>query len=137
MGKTLGAILTIGAAVAINVIPGAGQVISGTIFGGLSAITGTVGIAASAALTFSQVAALAITVGVTTAGLQSLGGVLGLGPSSQKPDTTETALKTSRPPRVSAYGQSRLYGAFILYETATDGTAVDVYAIHDLSLIHI
>lgn len=137
MGKTLGAIIAIGAAVAINVIPGAGQVISGTIFAGLASVTGTVGLAASAALTFSQVAALAITTGLTINGLQSLGGVLGLGPSAPKPDTTETALKTSRPPRTSAYGVTRLYGAYILYETATDGTAIDVYAIHDGQLTEI
>lgn len=56
---------------------------------------------------------------------------LGLGQSVPKPETTERALKQPRPPRVSAYGRSRLYGAYVLFETASDGTAVDVYAVHD------
>lgn len=60
-----------------------------------------------------------------------LGDLLGINPKGPKPPTTETPLKTSRPPRVSAYGISRLYGAYVLYETASDGTAVDVYAVHD------
>lgn len=54
-----------------------------------------------------------------------------LTPGAPKPDTVDTPIKTSRPPRVSAYGRSRLYGAYILYETAPNGSAVDVYAIHD------
>lgn len=109
MGKTLTSILTIAAAIAVNVIPGVGQFLSAAIG--------------------STLATVAITA-VTIAGLQSSLGLLGLGPSSPKPDTTETAIKTSRPPRVSAYGRSRLYGAWALYETASDGTAVDVYAVH-------
>jgi len=48
-----------------------------------------------------------------------------------KPETGETAIKTSRPPRVSAYGRMRLYGAWVVYETATNGTAVDIFVIHD------
>lgn len=83
--------------------------------------------------------AAAVGAGITAAGAGTLfsgaseivSGVLGLGPSSQKPDTAETAIKTPRPPRVSAYGASRLYGAYILFETADDGTAVDVFAVHD------
>lgn len=55
---------------------------------------------------------------------------LGLGQSVPKPETTERSVKQPRPPRVSAYGRSRLYGAYALYETASDGTAVDVYAVH-------
>ncbi|AIT81592.1 hypothetical protein [Novosphingobium pentaromativorans] len=137
MGKTVGAIISVGLAVAVNVIPGVGQAISGAIFGGLSAVTGTVGLAASAALTFSQVAAFALTTGLTINGLQTVGGILGLGPSAPKPDQAETAIKNSRPPRVSAYGTSRLYGAYILYETAPDGAAVDVYAVHDGELTQI
>lgn len=52
-------------------------------------------------------------------------------PGAGKPDTTVTAIKTSRPPRVSAYGVCRLYFAYALYETASNGTAVDVGAVHD------
>lgn len=54
-----------------------------------------------------------------------------LTPGAPKPDTVDTPIKTSRPPRVSAYGRSRLYGAYVLYETAPNGAAVDVYAVHD------
>lgn len=54
-----------------------------------------------------------------------------LTPGAPKPDTVESAIKTSRPPRVSAYGRSRLYGAYVLYETAGNGSAVDVYAVAD------
>lgn len=109
MGKTLGSILAIGAAIAVNVIPGVGQALSAAI---------------------GSTLATAVISSVTLYGLQA-GVSLIAGGSSQKPDTTETAIKTSRPPRVSAYGTSRLYGAYALYETASNGTAVDVYAVHD------
>ena len=110
MGKTLGNILAVAAAIAVNVIPGVGQALS-------AAIGATLATAAISA--------------VTLYGLQSGVSLLGLGPGAPKPDTTETAIKTSRPPRVSAYGRSRLYGAYALYETASNGTAVDSYAVHD------
>ncbi len=126
MGKTLGAIITIGAAIAINVIPGAGQAISGTIFGGLSAVTGTVGTLASAAFTISQIAPVALTL----AGLSSIQGLL-FSPKIPKPDTASTGIRTPIPPRVSAYGETRLYGACVLYETSSNGTAIDVWAVHD------
>ena len=51
--------------------------------------------------------------------------------SSQKPEQTTTALKTERPPRVSAYGRVKLFGAYILFDTAPDGTAVDAWAFHE------
>ncbi|NBC37370.1 hypothetical protein GTZ99_12495 [Novosphingobium sp. FSY-8] len=54
-----------------------------------------------------------------------------LGGSAQKPETTEGSIKNQRPPRVSAYGRSRLYGAYVLYVTSSNGTAIDIYAIHD------
>lgn len=112
MGKTLGSILTVAAAVAVNVIPGVGQFLSASI--GLSAT-----------------AASSVVSAVTFAGIASAAGLLGLGPSAPKPDTADTPIKTARPPRVSAYGRSRLYGAYAFYDTAPDGTAVDVYAIAD------
>ena len=140
MGKTVVGILTIGAAIAVNFIPGVGQVISGALGAAFSgtAIGGGVtafGFAAAQAVTG------ALTLGITAFGLQSLGGLLGLGPNAPKSDTASTAIKTSRPPRVSAYGTMRLYGAYILYETAdavspnpfgnARGMAVDGYAVHD------
>lgn len=110
MGKTLGSILAVAAAVAVNVIPGVGQFLSAAI---------------------GSTLATAVISSVTLYGLQAGVSLLGLGPSGPKPETTETAIKTSRPPRVSAYGIGRLYGAYTLYETAPNGTAVDVYAVHD------
>lgn len=123
MGRTLGAILTIGAAVAINVIPGVGQAISGAIVGALGGTFAAYGVA----VTVVQ----ALTLGLTVAGVQAAGGLLGLGPNIPRPDTATTAIKTSRPPRVSGYGISRLYGAYVLYETSPHGEAIDVHAVHD------
>lgn len=130
MGKTLTSIITIGVAVGINVIPGVGQVISGTLGAALSgtAIGGGVTAFGYAA---SQVIVGAITLGVTAAGIQSAASLLGLGPSIPKPDTTQTSIRVSRPPRVSAYGINRLYFAYILYETTQNGVTVDVGAVHE------
>lgn len=129
MGKTLGAILTIGAAIAINVVPGIGQAISGAIVGTLGGTFAAYGVAVTAVQ--------ALTLGLTVAGVQSLGGVLGLGPNAPKADTSATAIKTSRPPRYAAYGECRLYWAYALYETASDGTAIDVGAVHDGKLTQV
>lgn len=52
-------------------------------------------------------------------------------PKGPKPEQQERAIKTPLPPRVSAYGTVRLYGAYILYETNEDGYAVDVWAYHE------
>lgn len=127
MGKTLTSIIAVGAAIAINVVPGVGTAISTSIIGGLYGA----GVAAGTAVTIGYAVTSALTLGVTAYGLQAGANLLGLGPSMPKPDTTVTAIKTSRPPRVSAYGVSRLYGAYSLYETASNGTAVDVLAVHD------
>ena len=109
MGKSLGTILAISAAIAVNVIPGVGQALSAVIGSTLTS---------------------AIFASITIYGVQA-GVSLVAGSSVPKPDTTETAIKTARPPRVSAYGRSRLYGASVLYETASNSTAVDVYAVHE------
>lgn len=50
--------------------------------------------------------------------------------SAAKPEQTETAIKTERPPRVKGYGTTRRYGASLLYESAR-GHTVDVWAFHD------
>lgn len=57
--------------------------------------------------------------------------------STPRPDTASTAIKTARPERVSQYGSGRLYGAYALYETAEDGTAIDVFAVHDGELTEV
>lgn len=104
-------------------------------------------LAGSAALIATGVGAAAgLALFGTTAGL-SLGGIglgtlltasaalaaagnffSGLGQRAPRPDTTETGIKTPLAPRVDAFGISRLYGASILFETASEGTTVDVYA---------
>jgi hypothetical protein len=52
-------------------------------------------------------------------------------PKGPKPEQQERSVKTTLPPRVSAYGKVRLYGAYILYVTSEDGYAVDAWAFHD------
>lgn len=52
-------------------------------------------------------------------------------PKGPKPEQQERAIKTALPPRVSAYGTVRLYGAYILYDTNEDGYAVDAWAFHE------
>lgn len=71
-----------------------------------------------------QLASAAILVGaaVVSAGLNALFA------GSQKPETTKRTIKEPIPPRVYAYGRSRLFGANALYQTASDGATVDVYA---------
>lgn len=123
MGKTLGNIIAVGFAIGINFVPGVGQAISGAIVGALGGTFTAAGIA-SAVVSTLQLGSLAV-------GLQSGASLLGLGPSLPKPDTAVTAIKTPRPPRVSAYGIGRLYFAYTLFETADNGTAVDVGAVHD------
>lgn len=72
-----------------------------------------------------QIASAAILIG--TAAL----GAIVAGLNKPKPETAEGSIKSPIPPRVRAYGRSRLFGYYILFETAGNGTAVDVYAIHD------
>jgi hypothetical protein len=52
-------------------------------------------------------------------------------PKGPKPEQQERAIKTALPPRVSAYGTVRLYGAYILFATNEDGYATDAWAFHD------
>lgn len=46
-------------------------------------------------------------------------------------ETQASSIKVPRPARVSAYGESRLFMAYALFETGTNGYAVDVGFIHD------
>lgn len=68
-----------------------------------------------------SIAAYQVTNAVTTAAFAK----------TPRPAQTGTALKTERPSRISGYGRNRLFGAYVLYETAEDGTAVDVWAFHE------
>ncbi|MET3710419.1 hypothetical protein ABIC65_001099 [Sphingomonas trueperi] len=73
-----------------------------------------------------QLASAAILIGSAVAGSIIAG--LDRGP---KPETQSSSIKQPRPPRVSAYGVSKLAMAYVLYETGTNGYAVDVGAVHD------
>ena len=84
MGKTLVRVLSVTAAIGVNLIPGVGQLLS---------------------LAFAA---------VTAYGVQSAAGLLGLGPSAPKPQTSESAIKSPRPERVSAYGYRRGYASVIV-----------------------
>lgn len=107
------------AAIAVNIFPGIGQFISAQLV--------AIGVGVQTAASIASF----ITLTVTSVGIQAGLSLLGLGPSAPKPDTTVTNIKTPRPPRVSGYGISRLYGAYILFETAETGQAVNVLAVHD------
>jgi len=48
-----------------------------------------------------------------------------------KPDNQNQSQKQPIPPRTYAYGRSRLHPYFALYDTAENGTTVDVYAFAD------
>jgi len=111
MGKTLSSILNIVTSPLSIIDKDLGNLVSGAALVAIGVATG-------------NPALIALGLSRFTAGVQGL-------LSNSKPATTETAIKVSRPPRVSAYGTSRLYGAYICYETAEDGTAVDVFAVHD------
>ncbi|OGT55474.1 MAG: hypothetical protein A3E01_09200 [Gammaproteobacteria bacterium RIFCSPHIGHO2_12_FULL_63_22] len=127
MGK-IGRIALVVAAVAVNVIPGVGQAISGAIVGALGGTFAAYGIAVTA---LQAVSLLGFAVGLGMVG--SL-----FAPSAPKPEPAERQVKTSTPLRNYIYGRRRSYGALVLFETATDGTAVDVIAFADgrVSAVH-
>lgn len=52
-------------------------------------------------------------------------------PKGPKPEQQERSVRTPIPPRVSAYGRVRLWGAYALFVTSEEGQAVDVWAFHD------
>lgn len=83
------------------------------------------------ALQIVSVAALFIPGGQPVAALAALALQTLFKPKGPKPEQQERSIKTALPPRVSAYGRVKLYGAYILFETNEDGQAVDVWAFHD------
>jgi hypothetical protein len=124
MGKTIGKIVTIAGIVALA------YVTAGT---ALAVIGG--GLPLGAAL-FGTIEALgyATGLGALAVGGLAVGGlatITGLGPSIPKPDTSVTAIKSPLPPRVAAYGRSRLYGAYTIFTTSGGGVAIDVYVFLD------
>lgn len=117
MSKTIGSILSFAGAAAL-VASGVGAVAGGALFASAGGFS-IAGISTSALLTAST---------ALTAVGSLVGGLAGTG---FKAEQTSTALRTERPPRVSAYGRLKLFGAYNLYETASDGAAVDGWAFHD------
>lgn len=75
MSKTIGSIIAVGAAIAVNVIPGVGQALSAFMIGGITAA--------------GAVTAVGLSVALSTAG-----SVL-TGSPSQKADTTEPSRKAT------------------------------------------
>ena len=90
MSKTLVSVLEVGAIVGLQFIPGLGLAVAGALgIGGAAA--------AQAGLTIATLAVTGI-----EAGLNSLLS------GSPRPEATVTAIKSPRPPRVTAYGIARL-----------------------------
>jgi len=123
MSKTIASVLTIGAAIAVNVIPGAGQAIS-------AFLLGTVGLSIGTAVAIGTAVPGVLAAAGAAAGLSLAGSVL-FAPPARRPDTTESSRKTPIPARTRAYGQLRLYGSWILYSYKSNGAPVDVWAFHD------
>jgi hypothetical protein len=125
MGKTVGTIVkdvAIAAAVVVAIGTGIGVVAGVPLAAALEASVASLGMLTG--------------LGATVAGSVALAGasILAqdvLGPKLPKPDTSVTALKTALPPRVRAYGRSRLYGNYDLYLTSATGVAIDVFSILD------
>lgn len=126
MGK-VGKLIVAAVGIAINVIPGLGQAISGAIYGALAG--GAVGSLAAAAFTFSQVV-------VAGAGLYGVATAFSLvasifAPSAPKPAAAVSQQRSPTPLRTYLAGTRRVYGAVVLFESATDGSSVDVIAYID------
>jgi hypothetical protein len=121
VGKTVGKILTdvaIAAAVVVAIGTGIGIAAGVPLAAALEASVASLGMLTGLGSTIAGGAALA--------GASALANSV-LGPKLPKPDTSITATKGALPPRVRAYGRSRLYGNYDLFETASNGTAVDVF----------
>ncbi|MEH3121162.1 MAG: hypothetical protein PGN16_04145 [Sphingomonas phyllosphaerae] len=118
MSRTLGSILTIAGSAAL-IATGVGAA------GGLALFGTTAGISIGGV---STAALLTASTALTAAGTALSAAA---GTKAPPPEITKLAIKTERPPRVSAYGRLKLFGAYILYEAASDGSAVDVWAFHD------
>lgn len=121
MGKTIGSIFKFGSIAFLGIVTGgiglglAGGLTLGASFAG---VAGALGVSTGALL------------GGIAVGVSSLSQVVSS--RSAKPEATETAIKSPTPARVSGYGRSRLYGAYVLYTTAArTGTACEAYALHD------
>lgn len=112
----------------------------------LGSIITTLGSAALIATGVGAAAGLALfgtTAGITVAGaslgtlllassaLTAVGTLVGGGPRAPKPQAGETQQKQEIPPRLRWCGIRRSFGALMLYDTAPDGSAIDVIAFKD------
>ncbi|QTH20810.1 hypothetical protein HRJ34_21175 [Rhizorhabdus wittichii] len=105
MGKTLGTVLTIGAAAALAYFS----------FGVAASFAALPG-AATAGATAIAGAITALGVTATSFALQKAAGVLGLGPKAPRPPTAENAVKITLPERQAAYGRSKMAGWALRYD---------------------
>ena len=120
MSKTLGSILKFGSIGFLAIVTGG---IGLGLAGGLSLGASFAGVAGALGVSTTSL------VGGALVGISSVASLFA--PGAPKPAATETAIKSPTPDRISAYGRSRLYGAYMLYMTASNATACDAYAIHD------
>lgn len=86
----------------------------------ISAVVTTVGVATG------NPALVAVGIGGLSSSITSL-----FAPGLKKPEPSERQVKNSTPLRNYIYGRRRSYGSLALFETASDGTAVDVIAFAD------
>jgi len=93
--------------------------------------TGVGAIAGGAALGSLAIGGVSVSTLFTVAsGLSIVAGFLNR-PKATKPDTTVSSQRQSIPPRIRARGRSRLHAYWSLYETASDGSTVDLDAFMD------
>ncbi len=124
MGKTVVAILAVAAIIAVQFIPGVNAAVDSAI--AAVGLTGTI----TASAVISTFTALAL--GVVSMALTPT-------PKFNAPETSASPIKSPIPPRVSAYGTSRLYGAYVLFKNTDYSVnsdtfapyALDVLAMHD------
>lgn len=113
MSRTLGSIITTLGSVAL-VATGVGAAAGLALFGTTAGIS-----VAGASLGTLLLASSALT---------AVGTLVGGGPRAPKPQAAETQLKQAIPPRMRWCGVRRSFGALVLFDTAADGSAVDVVA---------
>lgn len=92
------------------------------IIAAISSVLVSIGVSAAVA---TIIATVAVTIGISfISGLFTGGG-------SARSEKTERSVKNATPIRTHAYGSRRLYGASMLFDTAANGSSVDVWAFHD------
>jgi len=107
-----------------------------TTLGSAALIATGVGAAAGLAL-FGTTAGLSVagaslgTLLLASSALTAVGSLVGGGPRAPKPQSAETQQKQAIPPRVRWCGVRRSFGSLMLFDTASDGSAVDVIAFKD------